>query len=103
MIIKRTNGNEEVEYELTIEELRQAYWEYEHFCDIEDVKAEIRRRCSKFTERGYKPMPVKWLKSHLDEIAYLKRKYIDNYGCDWETATQDAIDDYMTDNYNKEA
>lgn len=102
MTIDINVGESKFEYKLTVSEMREAYYEYEHICDVEDVKSEIRQRCSEFTSPNFKPLPTKWLKAHIDEIAYLKRKYIDNYDSDWNTATNDAIDDYIADHYTGE-
>ncbi len=86
-----------VEYELTVEELRYAYIEYEHICDVEDIRLQI----YEYADEGdrYKGAPVEWLEEHIDEIAQLKRRYIDKYNTDWQTAIVDALADYIADNY----
>lgn len=97
MIIKRMNGNEEVEYELTAEELRLAYEEYEHYCDVADVRTEIESKCNEGVTE-YNGTPIRCIENHIDAIAYLKRKYVDDYEMSWHTAVKEALDDYIADN-----
>lgn len=94
MIIKRMNGNEEVEYELTAEELRLAYEEYEHSCDVADVRTEIESKCNEGVTE-YDGIPIRCIENHIDEIAYFKRKYVDDYNMGQHTAVREALDDYI--------
>ena len=98
MKIVRKQGSSKVVFELTDSELRRAYEEYEHICDAEDVKSIIKEKTEDASDRC-NDVPVEWLEKHVDNIAYLKRKYSNNYGSDWITATQDAIVDYIKDYY----
>lgn len=94
MKIVRKQGSSKVVYELTMSELRRAYEEYEHICDVQDILDKIDQDVDEKTNR-YHGVPADWLENHVDEIAYLKRKYIDKYGTDWDVAVEDALDDYI--------
>ena len=98
MKIVRRRGNATFTYVLTERELRQAYEEYEHICDVQDIVDKIDQDVDEKTN-SYHGVPVDWLENHVDEIASLKRKYIDKYGTDWDVAVDDALKDYIADYY----
>lgn len=96
MIIKRTIDNKEVSIKLTERELSDAYYEQEHLFDIEDViNALDEREDNEFEDYCLTKSQVK---KDVDEIAYQKRRNINKYNMDWETATSDAINDYLVEN-----
>ena len=98
MKIVRKQGSSKIFYELTMSQLRRAYEEYEHICDVQDIRDKIEQDEDEDTN-CYHNVPVDWLEQHIDEIAYLKRKYIEKYGTDWDVAVEDALDDYISDRY----
>ena len=93
-ITRRYEDGTKIEIELSSNELSRAYTEQEHLYDVEDIRQTIDEESE---DEEYKGVPVSWLEDHVDEIAYLKRKYIDNYNSDWRVAVEDAISDYISD------
>ena len=65
MTIKRTINGVEMEFELTSMELHEAYFEQEHYYDMEDVKSALEEADREFTE------------DQISEAAYLARKWMD--------------------------
>ena len=102
MKIKRTIDGKEYEFELTSEELRNAYYEKEHFYDTEDVKNYI----STMSKEEFKEYSIKTESELLDNeellsrIAYRKRKYIDEIGMLWSEATREALRDVLREKNN---
>lgn len=90
MTIKRKIDGKEFEFELTNDELWNAYIEKEHQFDIEDVESffcgfsddELRLLYKKSSEE---------IKSMYDDIAYEMRRNIDKYDMDWEYARDEAV------------
>ncbi|MGN0476722.1 MAG: hypothetical protein ACI4HM_05205 [Ruminococcus sp.] len=97
MRIKRKIEGKEYEFELTSEELRNAYYEKEHFYDTEDVKNYI----SNMSKEEFKGYSIKAESEILDneellsKIAYRKRKYVDEVGMLWSEATREALRDVL--------
>ena len=65
MKIKRIINDKIVEIELTSTELHEAYFEQEHYYDMEDVKSALEEAGCEFTE------------NQISEAAYLARKWMD--------------------------
>ena len=97
MKIKRKINGKEYEFELTCEELRNAYYEKERFYDTEDVKNYI----SNMSKEEFKEYSIKEESELLDneellsKIAYRKRKYIEEFGMIWSEATREALRDVL--------
>lgn len=100
MIITRQYADgTKIEIELSSLELSRAYTEQEHLYDVEDVRQTIDEESE---NEKYDGVPVSWLEDHIEEIAYIKRKYIDDYNSDWRVAVEDAISDYIADHWSAE-
>lgn len=98
MIITRKipNSNEEMEITLTSAELSNAYYEQEHEFDKKDIINEIE---NEDFETDYKCSAETAMK-YVDEMAYRKRKYIDDYDAHWSDAVEDAIKDVLNEKLN---
>lgn len=83
MIIKREINGETVTIELTSEELRLAYDEKEHEYDVEDVQ--------NFIDEEYELEMVHLLESYEDDIAYEKRRLMEEFGYSWHDAVREAV------------
>lgn len=91
---KIPNSNKEMEITLTSAELSEAYYEQEHEFDKRDIINEIE---SEDFEADYK-CSVETAMKYVDEMAYRKRKYIDDYGAYWSDAVRDAINEILEEN-----
>ena len=86
-IIKIVDGKEKVQIQLTGNELRQAYKEYEHQCDVEDIDNELEKE-DFFNDYGVSSI---LLRPYIEELAYEKRRQIDDYDMHWSDAVCEAI------------
>ena len=59
-----------------------------------DVRTEIESKCNEGVTE-YDGIPIRCIENHIDEIAYLKRKYVDDYNMGQHTAVREALDDYI--------
>lgn len=66
MTIKRTINGVEMEFELTERELYDAFFEKQHYFDVEDVKCGCEETGHELDE------------DQIDEAAHLARKWMDN-------------------------
>lgn len=89
-------GTKTLTIELTPKELSQAYYEQEHIFDIADVRTEIEEE-NLDKNAGHTP---KLVERYIDDIAYRKRKYIDDYEMNWRDAVQEAIKDVLNEKLN---
>ena len=91
---KIPNSNKEMEITLTSSELSEAYYEQEHEFDKRDIINEIE---DENFETDYKCSAEIAMK-YVDEMAYRKRKYIDDYNEHWSDAVRDAINEILEEN-----
>ncbi len=87
MKIKRMIHDEEVEIELTKDELFTAYEEYEHECDYEYVKNMLN---SGVMEEELENLTDKQWENACHQIAYEKRHQQTQYGYNEEDALDEA-------------
>lgn len=93
----------EYEFELTSEELRNAYYEQEHLYDIKDVINYISDMSKEEFDKEFKEYSIKSESELLDneellsKVAYRKREYIDDYGMLWSEAVREALNDVLTE------
>lgn len=83
-------------FELTGRELANAYYEQEHLFDIEDVKGELESIVSaEVDEEEYVAAAQRILDSPelLSNCARDKRRSMDKYNMDWNSATTEAVKD----------
>ena len=90
MKIKRKIDGKEFEFELTNDELWNAYIEKEHQFDIDDVDSFF-CGCSDDELRILYKKTREEIKSMYDDIAYEMRRNIDKYDMDWEYARDEAV------------
>ena len=93
MVIKRKLTDiiitleKEVVIELTPDEIREAYYEYEHQCDVEDINDELDSE-DFFDDYG---VPAVQLTTYVEELATEKRRLIEEYDYEWSEAVREAI------------
>ena len=92
MTIKRIVNGVETEFELTDYEMRQAYYEQEHICDVEDIKSYFEDFTDEDFECNY-GMTRQEVESKYDAIAYRMRKYLGDD--DSWTYSRDAAIEYI--------
>ncbi len=98
MEIERKIGEDiTVKIQLTPSEVREAHYEYEHICDVEDVLDVLKDMTYEgdLSEEMYEKVYGCERQSLLDDIAKLKRKKIDKYDQPWREATVDAIKEVL--------
>lgn len=94
MKIGRIINGEAYVITLTEEELQEASREYDHNCDVEDVRERLRKMSDEdFEEYGLKKDFVETL---VDEIAEEKAVNVSRYGMNWEDALDDAFDTVLS-------
>ena len=87
-------------YELTSDELYEAYLEKEHEYDVEDVKSELELIIDNdMDEEAYIEAAKRVYadENKLDDVAREKRRSIDKYGTEWSYAVSDAVKDAVLD------
>lgn len=93
MKITRTIEGHSFEIELNAIELMQAHFEFQHICDIEDVKNTLERFDGH--ERLLKPVSVLMDDEKLiEELARAHRNALDN-DPDWSEVCYSAIEDVL--------
>ena len=101
MKIKRIIDGKEYSFELTSEEMRNAYYEQQHFFDTEDVRSYISDMPEEFKEYSIqKESEILDNEELLSRIAYRKRKYVDDYGMLWSVAVHEALKDVLREENN---
>ena len=90
MTIKRTVNGEELEFELTDNELTSAYFEQQYLFDIQDVRDAVIGWEDDDVICVYGVNMETFLKLS-DEMAVEMRRNIDKYDMDWDYAREDAI------------
>lgn len=93
-ITRKLESGLEITVELTSDEIRDAYYEYEHECDKNDVINEIE---SEDFESDYECSADTAMK-YIEEIAVEKRRNIDKYDMQWHVALHEAILSVIADN-----
>lgn len=96
MKIKRTINGQEYEFQLTQQELYSAYSEQEHQYDQEDIRGEFEEQ-EPWEIYGNYGIAAKYLSELVPQMAYEKRRLIDKYGMNWETACGEAIRTVVSD------
>lgn len=96
MTIKRMIDGREYRFELTEDELYDAYKEEEHVLDIEGVEDMV---CGWFDEDFAETYGVDRVKfrSLIPAIAYRMRKYISERGMSWDDARDEAANDVTSE------
>lgn len=89
MKIRRIIDGETHTFSLTEKELQEASAEYDHNCDVQDVKY----RLEKMTDEDFKKYGLKkdFVETLVDEIADEKSRNVNDYGMNWEDALDDAF------------
>lgn len=86
MTIKRIINGKIVEIELTAQELQNAYFEQEHYYDMEDVQSALKEADREFTG------------DQISKAAYLARKWMDGNDviaeCRWN-CIDEAIEEVL--------
>ena len=85
------------EYELTSNELYEAYREQEALYDIDDVKSEL--ECiADGDDENLRTVAARVVLADdclLKEVAHQKRRNEDKYGMNWNAAVHDAVADML--------
>lgn len=91
--IKRTIGNREYEFELTSQEMMDAYYEMQFKFDRDDVCDAVLPWPG--DEALYEVNGVHWslVEPHIDEIAIDMRRNINKYDMAWQEARDVAINE----------
>lgn len=103
MKITRSLNGQNIEFELTSDEVYSAYLQQEHEYDLSDVKDRL---------MDYDPLnfyekynvPLKWVFQNedlIDNIAHEKRKNMDDLDMHWDAALDEAIKDELAASVNK--
>ena len=82
------------EYELTPEELFEAYLEQEHIYDVDDVKSELELIVVDDTDEEEYIDAAKRIyadEDKLDSVACSKRHKMDKHNMDWVCAVSEAV------------
>lgn len=82
---------QELEFELTPEELRQAYYEQEAIYDRLDMEHYIEENEESLLYQGYSKDYINKLKEYLDDMGSELRRCIDKYDMSWEYARDEAF------------
>ena len=93
MIIKRNINGTEVEIELTYNELREAYSEWQESCDLEDILNAFEDMTDDDLMEVYGKTREE-IEPLVDQMAWMYRKYMDNCD-DWIYRRDSAIDDVI--------
>ena len=96
MKIKRTIHGEEIEIELTQEEITEAYNEKEHYYDCEVVRGNLSSSCYE----EFSSLSEEELEDAIHEIAYDKRHEQDKYGLDESDAVDVAREQYVQTHFS---
>lgn len=95
MTIKRIVNGTEMEFELTQQEMFNAYEERQHYYDVQDVDFYLGSMEDEELMENY-GLTREEVKAKYDEIAYTMREYIDRSNDDsWCYARDYAIDDVI--------
>lgn len=100
MKIKRTVNGEEMVFELTDNELFNAFEEQEHIWDVNAIEGYV----SLFIDEEYVDtwgITKAQYMELVDEMAYRMRRYILKYDMSEEYARDEAIADVIKENYGK--
>ena len=103
-IVRGVNGTE-VEFELTDQELREAYYEQQHKFDIEDIEWAFEDVSEEEIIETY-GLPLEEIKPLLDRIAYRYRKYRNDdegWTYDRDEAISYILSAYMEEKEREEA
>ena len=84
MKIKRIVNGEEMEFELTIQEMRAAHFERQRQIDTDDIKLVLDENPEEYAD-------LEVTEEFLDKAAWLYREYCDDN--DWYYKVQEAIAD----------
>lgn len=90
MIITRSIGGKHLDFELTPDELYDAFREQEFLFDREDCKAVIDDLADDEIFDTYGVTAEQFM-AHLDDMAAEKRRNMNKYDMDWEYARDEAI------------
>lgn len=90
MEIYRNINGVMVGFELTPNELYQAYAEQENIYDAQDIENKVVEMTDEEIVAAYGVTRQVW-EELVPAMAYEKRRLMDKYGMDWETACDDAI------------
>lgn len=92
MKIKRTiYPNGEMEFELTADELRDAFYEQQEIYDRDDMMYYLEETRDVLLCNGYTKDFVDGLSEHLEEMGVELRRQIDKYDVSWEYAREEAL------------
>ena len=95
MKIYRNINGQNVEIELNPSELYAAYKQKQHEFDREDIEDLYSWLDPEEIEREWHITKAK-LDAGLDEMAYELRRNIDKYDMHWDSARDEAFNDYLT-------
>lgn len=96
MKITRTINGEEVDIELTAEELSAAYYEQEHNFDVQDVQSRFNGEITDSElEEIYGVTPEQITDEVIENIAYEARRNMDKYDMEHPYAIDAAVKDIL--------
>ena len=98
MKIKRTIHGEEVEIELTQEEIAEAYLHHEHYCDCEYVRSNLNSGCD---AEAFETLTDEEWEAVVHEIAYEKRRQQDKFELDEWDAVEIAREQYIKKHFKQ--
>ena len=91
------------EYELTRQEMWDAFEEQQHKYDIDDVESVIHDTYDADDFFETFGITQEQAEANIDRIAYRKRKYQDEYDNHWDEAAKEAIEYYADEIKEQEA
>lgn len=91
MNIKRMVAGKELKFELTPDELRDAFYEQQSIYDHDDMMYYLEENRESLIDSGYKKEFVDTLGQYLDEMGYELRRQQDKYDLSWEYARDEAL------------
>ena len=96
MKIKREVNGQTVEFELTHEEMRDAFFEQQEAFDAQDIEMLVENFSEEDFIEIYGLSPSVVLEN-VEEIGSRMRRNIEKYDMDWESARDEAVSDWCSE------